>query len=124
MENKEEKKEPIIKKKRQSGKRKPKEHVSSKPVVKEEIVVSDTPEVADVELKVQYLDPAEEIAKMVDQVIINELINEPKELSKQAENWRLWLERYKLTPEQFLEKYPNHKFKHFMEEIIAFQAKK
>lgn len=109
--NKEEKPLPLVKKKRQSGKRKPKEHVSSKPVIKQEELIVDA-EIT--------------ISEMIDKNIIDQIIENsvPKELSKQADNWRLWLERYKFTPEQFLEKYPTHKFKHLIEEVINFQAKK
>jgi len=45
------------------------------------------------------------------------------ELSKQAENWRLWLVRQKMTPEQFIAKYPTNKMKHFVQEIIDFNTK-
>lgn len=41
-----------------------------------------------------------------------------KGLSKQAQQWKDWLDYYKMTPEQFIEKYPTHKFLSFIKEII------
>lgn len=45
-------------------------------------------------------------------------------LSKQAQGWADWLRYQKISPEKFLERFPNHKFKSFIEEIIAFEAEK
>ncbi len=45
------------------------------------------------------------------------------ELSKQATNWKNFLAEKKLTPEQFLAKYPTNKMKHFIQEIVDFNNK-
>lgn len=41
-------------------------------------------------------------------------------LSNLAFKWNEYIKYYKTTPEKFLEKYPNHKFKSFIEEIITY----
>ena len=46
----------------------------------------------------------------------------PGELSFQAKKWEIYLEYTKWTPEAFLETYPQHKFKEFIEEIIRFKC--
>ena len=41
-----------------------------------------------------------------------------KELTQQARNWKAYLERYQITPEAFLSRYPNHPYKQFIQELI------
>jgi len=48
----------------------------------------------------------------------------PKELSKQAAGWRDWLKYQRMTPDDFLKRYPTHKMIHFIKEIIEFNAQK
>jgi len=45
----------------------------------------------------------------------------PKELSYTAKKWDAYLQYTKWEPEAFLEKYPGHKFKEFIQEIINFK---
>lgn len=45
-----------------------------------------------------------------------------KELSSTAKSWKNYLEYQKITPQQFLKKYPNHKFKAFVEEIMLYEV--
>ena len=42
----------------------------------------------------------------------------PKELSQNARNWKAYLDRYKITPEKFLERFPNHPYKQYIQELI------
>lgn len=43
-----------------------------------------------------------------------------QELSDQAKKWLAYLNYTKVSPEQFITKYPTHKFITFIKEIIAF----
>lgn len=74
--------------------------------------------------------PDEEIAKdmadHVDAEITQQVSalgdsSQKKQLSQQAMGWKKFLERQRMTPEQWLEKYPTNKFKHFVEEIVEFE---
>lgn len=47
-----------------------------------------------------------------------------KTLSTQAEGWKKWLAYQKITPEDWLDKYPTHKMKHLVQEIIDFNSAK
>lgn len=77
---------------------------------------------------------AEEISNAIDKTIIEDLVSlgeaktvnipEVKELSIQAEGWRKWLSYQRMTPEDFLKRYPTHKMIHHIKEIIAFNAQK
>lgn len=55
---------------------------------------------------------------------VNQVPEKEPELTKQARGWRDWLAYQKMTPEEFLKKYPRHKFKNFVEEIIEKRVKK
>lgn len=65
----------------------------------------------------------EEVIEAVEEPLVSEEPEVPQELSKEAENWEKWLAYQRMTPEVFLEKYPTHKFKHRIEEIIKFRSK-
>lgn len=45
------------------------------------------------------------------------------ELSQNAKSYKAYIEMYKMTPEEFLAKYPKHKSKIFIEEIIEWKIK-
>lgn len=47
-----------------------------------------------------------------------------RQLSKQASGWRDWLAYQRMTPEDFIVRYPSHKMRHLIQEIIDFNAKK
>ena len=57
----------------------------------------------------------EEIVKDKKVEIENILI---KEISEQGVKWQKWLKLHGSTPERFLEKYPNHPAKKYVEELI------
>ena len=40
-------------------------------------------------------------------------------LSAQAKNWRAYLEKLKISPEDYLIRYPNHVNKRFIEELLS-----
>lgn len=63
-------------------------------------------------------DEKKETNKVVEEV--KEEKNKPKVLSRQALQWQAWLKYQKMTPELFMEKYPNHKMKEFILELVAF----
>ena len=46
-----------------------------------------------------------------------------KELSPMAKKWKAYIEYNKLNLHTFLDKYPRHKFRNFIEEIIEFEKK-
>lgn len=48
------------------------------------------------------------------------IVTKPEALTYQAKKWLDYLNYLKWTPEDFLVKYPNHKFKEFIQEIIDF----
>ena len=79
------------------------------------------------------------ISKAIDNQIIEEMINLEKttvlpikeelvevnqikkqELSKNALGWKLYFERQKLDPEVFIKKYPTHKMKHYIDEVVEY----
>ena len=107
--------ETVVKKSR-SGKRKPK--------VKEESVIPSD----------QKAEIVANVAKAIDLDITVELIGlgdevetapAPKgQMSPQAHQWMLFLERNQMTAEEWLKRYPTNKFKHHVEEILLFKAKK
>lgn len=41
-----------------------------------------------------------------------------KTLSLQAKNWDRYLKAIKMTPEEFITRYPNHKFISFIQELV------
>jgi hypothetical protein len=45
---------------------------------------------------------------------------ERTQMSEQAKKWKAYLPLQGLTPERFLEKYPNHQYRKYVEEIIYF----
>jgi len=49
-----------------------------------------------------------------------EVVEAPKEkvLSLQAKNWDKYLKAVKMTPEEFITRYPNHKFISFIQELV------
>ncbi len=49
-----------------------------------------------------------------------EVVDTPKEkvLSVQAKNWDKYLKAVKMTPEEFITRYPNHKFISFIQELV------
>ena len=49
---------------------------------------------------------------------------QPKKLSVQAEKWRAYLPMQGLTPERFLQKYPNHPSRRYVEELLSFLQNK
>ncbi len=50
-----------------------------------------------------------------------EVQKNPNELSYTAKKWEAYLQYTKWEPEAFLAKYPGHKFKEFIQEIINFR---
>lgn len=51
--------------------------------------------------------------------VMEEVIMVP--LSEQAMKWEKYISMYRMSPQIFLEKYPNHMHKKFIEEIIEFR---
>lgn len=111
--------EQVVKKSR-SGKRKPKEPAVE--IIAEVNVSSISNTWAE--------GKAEEIAKEVDAKIVADLVAEvktldpKKELTPQAYQWMLYLQRNQMTPDQWLARYSTNKFKHHVEEIVRFLAQK
>ena len=125
----------VVKKKRQSGKRKPKPKIED--VQKEE--VSLNPQTIEYGIDaVETLNNilTEEISKdsildkltkkVEDKADMEEgmQIEQTPGLSQHANGWQKWLKYQRMTPEDFLKRYPTHKMKHFIEEIVQFNAKK
>ena len=127
----------VVKKKRQSGKRKPKPKIED--VQKEEVSlnpqqVENTYGIDAVETLNNIL--TEEISKdsvldkltkkVEDKANMEEgmQIEQTPGLSQHANGWQKWLKYQRMTPEDFLKRYPTHKMKHFIEEIVQFNAKK
>jgi hypothetical protein len=77
-------------------------------------VTVSTEEVIQVEVK--------EFETTKPQVVVPDEEQMPLKLSKHAEGWRDWLAYQKITPADWLKRYPTHKMRHFVEEIIAFNA--
>lgn len=50
-----------------------------------------------------------------------EVVQIPSIMSEQAVKWERYIAMYRMTPESFLEKYPNHVNRKFIEEIISFK---
>lgn len=119
-----------VKKKRASGKRKPKPKTED--VQKEEVSLNPQQQ-AEEEFAAEG---AEIIVKAIDEQITNEAIalganpdmpvslQVEKKLSKHADGWQKWLALQRMTPEDFIKRYPNHKMRHFIDEIIEFNAQK
>lgn len=119
-----------VKKKRASGKRKPKPKIEEVP--KEELSSTDQITEAQTE-KTAGVDATEiltnilteEVEKLDEQKGMPEVMQIPtKVLSKQADGWKKWLALQRMTPDDFIKRYPNHKMKHFIQEIIDFEAEK
>lgn len=47
-----------------------------------------------------------------------ETIVKKKTLSAQAKNWEAYLKATKVTPEEFINRFPNHKFISFIKELV------
>ena len=62
----------------------------------------------------------EKIEELKEMPTVNE---NPIQLSKQAQNWKDWLEYQKIKPEDFIRKYPEHKYISFIKEIIQNNSK-
>jgi hypothetical protein len=50
--------------------------------------------------------------------IVEEKKEEVKELSKQAKYWEAYLKEIKVTPSAFIKRFPNTKYKTFIEELL------
>ncbi len=103
--------EQVVKKSR-SGKRKPKE-------------------AKDVVITAEFVEHgAAQIVKEVDALIAEEISGDKKtfdpkaDLTPQAYQWMLYLQRNQMTPEQWLSRYPTNKFKHHIEEIVRVKSQK
>lgn len=85
--------------------------------------VAKTPKVEPVNEQVDtpQVDQIVEQPKVMEEVM---QINRTPTLSKPAYQWVEYLKRNKMTPEEFLKRYPTNKFKHQIEEIIQFNAQK
>ena len=59
--------------------------------------------------------PVEEQIEKQDEKV--EIIQEKKYSPLVLETWRKYLEKYKLTPEQFLTRYPNHPEKDIIKQL-------
>lgn len=128
------------KKKRASGKRKPKPKPEVvQPVVKEEEVKKFDPQgdivqqiTDEIDRKVVdgLLEINTEAALNLANVIqsekqpMKEVVMPLPELSAQAMKWKVYLEYQKIEPKVWLEKYPNNKFKHLIEEIVRYEENK
>lgn len=66
------------------------------------------------------IDPRFSIADLSKNASREKTTSKPGELSYQAKKWADYLNYLKWTPEDFLVKYPNHKFKEFIQEVIDF----
>jgi len=102
--------------------------IIDKPKIEEE-VPSDIKKEENETEKINIELPSEEqlnvVAEKTEEKNI-ELINqsdESIELSSVAKKWKAYIEYLKMTPEQFLEKYPNNKFKWAVEELIRYKVK-
>lgn len=66
------------------------------------------------------------VAKIVKKTKVKEIIEEPSEeieevsksLSPQALKWKKYLKGLKITPEEYLLRFPDHVYKKFIEELI------
>lgn len=61
--------------------------------------------------------------KQIDVVEDEENNKQTFELSQNAKSYKAYIEMYKMTPEEFLAKYPKHKSRIFIEEIIEWKIK-
>ena len=66
---------------------------------------------------------AQDISNKIDSEIVNNIIAENLELSPMAQKYKAYIEYTKMTPEQFIAKYPNHKFIRFVHEIVEWKVK-
>jgi hypothetical protein len=82
---------------------------------KESVVESEATVIPQEEVKPEISPLPKEMPEVVQ-------IPEPPKvvLSLQAEKWRDYLNMQRLTPERFLEKYPVHPSRKFVEEILRF----
>lgn len=63
----------------------------------------------------------DDVLKKDSKTFLKEKQKPEKELSVQALKWEKYLNYTGWTAEDFLKKYPNHKFKEFIEELINFK---
>lgn len=60
----------------------------------------------------------EETEQVVEEVPVEVPSHSPHGLSEQAQKWKAFFARTNVTPEMFLLKNPQHKYKNFIEELI------
>lgn len=121
--------------KKPSTKKKKEDVIEDVPALPQQTITLDQVETV-VEVKEdgqeEVINQVEEETEAVDPVVeaaaagLEEVLQLPvkEELSKQAAGWRDWLAYQRMTPEDFLERYPSHKMRHLIQEIIDFNAKK
>lgn len=83
-----------------------------------EVIVTELPSVKNEEEFI--ITPLAEIKNEIPEVF--QLTN--YEMSEQAIKWEKYIAMYKMTPEGFLEKYPYHIHRKFIEEIIEIRKEK
>ena len=119
----------------------PKKEKKEAPELKEETTVVETPAeeapkeaIAEIVSKVEEAKVEEEVLPIItpeEEVVIEEEIQKDeienpikgadpllKIVSEQATKWQKWLKLHGSTPERFLEKYPNHPAKKYVEELV------
>jgi hypothetical protein len=110
--------------------RKKKEEVSDSSVVTIEVPQTDTitnPEFTDITTTTITLKD-DELTTLTENVEkeeykMPEVFIPQRRMSEQALKWEKYIAMYNFTPETFLERYPNHVNKRFIEEIIAFKKR-
>lgn len=68
--------------------------------------------------------PKEEVMAEVKNEMPEVLQLKNSEMSEQAMKWEKYIAMYKMTPEGFIEKYPYHIHRKFIEEIIEIRKEK
>jgi len=105
--------------------RKPKEK-SEEPTIdapsSEEVIENETIELESIvkkeeTIELKTLNPIEEEKPKMKEVVMEVT----KKLSYQAQKWSDYLKLQSMTPERFLEKYPVHLSRTFVQEIIDFE---
>lgn len=94
------------------------EELPSEPVIQKELEEEIITLVE--ESKIEPIEKEETFNEKVKSMPEVEFLN-PIVLSDQAVKWEKYIAMYKYTPERFLERYPNHPNKRFIEELIAFK---
>lgn len=78
---------------------------------------------------VEATPPIEESAEVTEEEIVipkgtKKKVKTPKPLSTAALKWQAYLRKMTWTPEQYLSRYPEHKYREIIEEILAQEKNK